>query len=267
MPVSPGLARVLLGLRADKMALRPTHFERTGGRSVGTALVMTSDNHLIDQFARAFKEIDVSTVSTSLVRDSLELIHGSKFEAFVVDTDLDSSHLDLLSEVRTSSSNSKSVIVAVAPAGALPEYARKAGANFVLEQPFNSETVHRTLRAAFGMIVRECRRYFRCPIKIPVTVWSSVSGDIHGETIDISEDGMAVRLPYALGAGTDVVIRFKVTMHSKDLLARAKIIRTGDAGLAGLSFVDLSSETKGHLHEWLSLCLEEKIPSLARQTA
>jgi ActR/RegA family two-component response regulator len=117
------------------MTLRPTHFERTGSRSVGTALVMTTDNHIIDQFSRAFKEIDVSTVSTSLVRDSLELIHGRKFEAFIVDTDLDNAHLDLLSEVRSSSSNSKGVIVAISPTGAVSERAKQAGANFVLEQP------------------------------------------------------------------------------------------------------------------------------------
>jgi hypothetical protein len=117
------------------------------------------------------------------------------------------------------------------------------------------------------MIVRECRRYFRCPVKIPITVWSSVSGDIQGETIDISEDGIAIRLPYTLGASTDVVLRLKLTPQSKQLMARAKIVHTGDAGLAGLKFVDLSNQTKGDLHEWLSLCLEEKIPSLARQTA
>jgi ActR/RegA family two-component response regulator len=249
------------------MTLRPTHFEKTGGRPVGTALVMTTDNRLIDQFARAFKEIDVSTVSTSLVRDSMELIHNRKFEAFILDTDLDNEHLDLLSEVRSSSSNSTAVMIAIAPSAPDCDHAKQAGANFCLEQPLTHETIHRTLRASYGMIVRECRRYFRCPVKIGVTVWSSVSGEIQGETIDISEDGMAIRLPYALGVATELLVRFKLQPAVKELVVRAKIIRTGDNGLAGLSFIEISTATKGQLHEWLSLRLEEKIPSLSKQSA
>jgi ActR/RegA family two-component response regulator len=249
------------------MTLRPTHFEKTGGRAVGTALVMTTDNLIIDQFARAFKEIDVSTVSTSLVRDSLELIHNRKFEAFIVDTELDNDHLDLLSEVRSSPSNSTAVMIAIAPSARVCDHAKKSGANFCLEQPLTQDNIHRTLRASYGMIVRECRRYFRCPVKIPVTAWASVSGEIQGETIDISEDGMAIRIPYTLGVDTELLVRFKLQPAVKELVVRAKIIRTGDNGLAGLNFVEISAAARGQLHEWLSLRLEEKIPSLAKQSA
>jgi hypothetical protein len=249
------------------MSLRPTHFERAAKKSVGTALLMTTNNELIDQFARAYREIDVSTVSTSLVRDSLELIHGRKFEAFVIDTGLDNPHLDLLSEVRSSSSNSTAVMVVVAPPGPMVETARKAGANFVLEEPLTYEAISRTLRASYGMIVRECRRYFRCPLRIPIIVTSSVSGEIRGETIDVSEEGMALRVDYLLGVGTELIVKFKLPGLVKDMVARAEMVRNGDGGVAGIRFVDLSTTSKGQLHEWLSHRLEEKIPSLAKQSA
>jgi hypothetical protein len=99
------------------------------------------------------------------------------------------------------------------------------------------------------MIVRERRRYFPCSLKIEVSVWSSAAGDVQAETIDITEDGMAVRLPYGLGIGTELLLKFKLPTHTKELLARAKIIRNGDAGLAALNFVDLAAQTKGQLHE------------------
>ena len=243
------------------------HLERTVEKSVGTALVITTDNRLIDHLFRAFKEIDVAVVRTGLVRDSLELIHGRKFEAFVVDTALDNAHLDLLSEVRSSSSNHTAVVVAIAPSGLICEKARKAGANFVLEQPLTYDTIHRTLGAAYGMIVREYRRYFRAPLKTAVTVWSSVTGEIRGETVDLSEEGMAIRIPYCLGVGTELLIRFKLSDQNKDLVARANIIHTSEGGISGLHFVEISSLAKGQLHEWLSHRLEEKIPSLAKHSA
>lgn len=249
------------------MSLRPTHYERAHRTAVGTALVMTTNNRLSGQLLRAFKEMNVSTVSTSLVRDSIELIHGRKFEAFVVDTALDTPFLDLLSEIRSSSSNCMAVILAVAPPGSLCELARREGANFILEQPLTFDAILRTLRAAYGMLVREYRRYFRCPIKLPVTVWSSLTAEVQGETVDISEDGMAIRLPYSLGVDTDLVIRIKLSAKSKDLTTRAKIIRTAEGGVVGIRFVEISSFAKAQLHEWLSLRLEEKFPALAKHSA
>jgi hypothetical protein len=249
------------------MSPRPIHFERANRTAVGTALVMTNNNRRSEQLVRAFKEINVATVSTSLVRDSIELIHGRKFEAFVVDTALDTPFLDLLSEIRSSSSNCLAVIMAIAAPGPVCDLARQEGANFILEQPLSYKTILRTLKAAYGMLVREYRRYFRCPIKLPVTVWSSLTAEVQGETVDLSEDGMAIRLPYSLGVDTDLVIRIKLSPNAKDLTTRAKVIRTAEGGVAGIRFVEISSFAKAQLHEWLSLRLEEKFPALARHSA
>lgn len=249
------------------MSFRPTHFEPASVKQLGTALVMSADNRLIDQFSKTFKQIDVSIVSTSLVRDSMELIHGKKFEAFVLDTAIDTTHLDLLSEIRSSASNSNALVIAIAAPGPLCDRAREVGANFVLEQPLPAEIIHRTIRAAYGMIVRECRRYFRCPLKVNATVWSSVSGDMQGETVNLSEDGMALFLPYSLAVDTELLVRFKLPPHPKELVVRAKITRTQENRLAGLKFVEIPDVTRGLLHEWLSHRLEEKIPSLAKQSA
>jgi hypothetical protein len=249
------------------MSLRPTHYEPANGTSVGTALVMTTNNRLSGRLILAFKEINVATVSTSLARDSIELIHGRKFEAFVLDTALDTPFLDLLSEIRSSPSNSMAVIMAIAPPGPICDLARQEGANFILEQPLTFNTILRTLKAAYGMLVREYRRYFRCPIKLPITVWSSLTAEVQGETVDISEDGMAIRLSYSLGVDTDLVIRIKLSAQSEELTTRAKIIRTAEGGVVGIRFVEISSFAKAQLHEWLSLRLEEKYPTLAKHTA
>ncbi len=246
---------------------KPTQFAFSPEKPVTTALVMTADSLLSGQFFRAFQDVDVKVITTGRARESIELIHGRKFEAFVLDTTIDTPFLDLLSEVRSSPSNSTSVVVAVAPAGPLWDKARKAGANFMLEQPPTADAIGRTLRASYGMIVRESRRYFRHSVKLKIMIWSSVTGEIEGQTVNVSEEGMAVRLPYALAPDTELLIRIKLPTSTKDLVSRAKIARTAKNGLVGIQFTEMPGEAKGQLHEWLSRRLEEQVPSLVKHSA
>ena len=246
------------------IAAKPTPNQHLFQAHVGRALVVAADLRLITQFSDALKAIDVVATNTNLVREALELIHGKKFETFVFDTAMDNTFLDLLSEVRLSS-NSHAVIFAVATPGLLCETARTAGANFVLETPLTSESINRTVKAAYGMIVRERRRHFRHPVKLVVTVRAAVTGDIVGETVNLSEEGMGIRIPYALGIGTEVLVRFKLPGHATEIIARASLNRNGENGMAGLRFLQMPNSMKGLLHEWLSLRLEETIPSLGRK--
>jgi hypothetical protein len=99
-------------------------------------------------------------------------------------------------------------------------------------------------------------------------VWSAVTGDIQGEMVDISEEGIGIRLSYFLGVDTEVIARFKLPPNTKEIYVRAKVSRTGEGGLAGFTITEISSQAKAQLHEWLSHRLEEKIPALAsKQTA
>jgi ActR/RegA family two-component response regulator len=234
-------------------------------KGVGTALLVATDEKMVQQFSRSFREMDIVMVNATRVRDAMDLIHGRKFEAFVFDTALDTPFLDLLSEARTSASNSRSVIFALAQPG-VSEAARKAGAHFVLEKPIGTENLHRTLRASYGLIVREYRRYFRHRVRLRVLVSTGVTGEIEGEAVDLSEEGIGVRLPYVLAAGTDIVVRFKLATQSKEILARASIAWTGENGMVGLRFLAMPNTMKAPLHEFLSMRLEESIPSLSRKT-
>jgi hypothetical protein len=262
-PISGGVQAKGRGVAFNIVAKRPPKQRFTLGH-VGRALVVAVDRSLVNQFSDALKAIDVVATNTNLVREALELIHGQKFETFVFDTAMDNIFLDLLSEVRLSS-NSHAVVFAIATPGFLCETARTAGANFVLETPLTSESINRTVKAAYGMIVRECRRHFRHPVKLSAIVHAAVTGNIVGETVNLSEEGMGIRLPYALGIGTEVLVRFKLPGHATEIIARASLNRNGENGMVGLRFLQMPNSMKGLLHEWLSLRLEETIPSLARK--
>jgi hypothetical protein len=67
-----------------------------------------------------------------------------------------------------------------------------AGSSFVLERPLTFDSIRRTLQGAHGLILRERRRSFRCPIAIPVSSQQEGESPICGETVDIGEGGMAL---------------------------------------------------------------------------
>jgi hypothetical protein len=67
-----------------------------------------------------------------------------------------------MEKVRHCPSNRTSVMFAISDSDAETGDAFKEGSNFVLRRPFSEGSIDQTLRAAYGLILREHRRYFRC---------------------------------------------------------------------------------------------------------
>jgi hypothetical protein len=75
-----------------------------------------------------------------------------------------------LQKVRHSPSNRTSVMFAISDSDAETTVALKEGSNFVVRIPLTESSINQNLRAAYGLILREHRRYFRCPVEVPVTL-------------------------------------------------------------------------------------------------
>src|SRR5207244_4856923 len=84
-----------------------------------------------------------------------------------------------------------------------------AGSNFVLERPLSAISVGRTLKAAYGLIIRERLRYFRCPISIPAAIREQEAGEIRCQAVNIREGGMAVISSVHFNSGMQVTLLFE----------------------------------------------------------
>src|SRR5260370_29352245 len=73
-------------------------------------------------------------------------------------------------ETRNWSSNEPAVLFSVSDNQAETTDAFKAGSTFVLRRPLSAASIDLSLKAAYGLIVRERRRYFRCPVEAPVAI-------------------------------------------------------------------------------------------------
>ncbi len=212
------------------------------------ALLVSDDPLTIKQISEPLRELAATTEVCTDVPSAIRLVNTRKFETVVVDL------------VRLSPSNHTTVAFAITEGTKQSAMAFAAGSNFVLERPLSAISVGRTLKAAYGLIIRERLRYFRCPISIPAAIRDQEAGEIRCQAVNISEGGMAVISSVPLKPGMQVTLQFAIPGQGSQFAAESEICWCDEKGRAGLRFGALSPEQKTDLKQWLSKRLEETLP-------
>jgi CheY-like chemotaxis protein len=224
-----------------------------------SALLVSQDTTAIQQISESMQQLAMAPEICPEIPDALRLLGHRKFDAIIVDLQLGEPAQTFLGQVRSSSSNRTAVTFAISNSEKEKLPASEAGAHFVLERPLSLASIDRTLKAAYGMIIRERRRYFRCPITIPADIRQDMQ-EVHGQTVNISEGGMAISIPVPLRAGVPATVRFTLPGKESQFAAQSEICWYKENGRAGLQFRSLSQPQKSELQEWLSRRLEESLP-------
>jgi hypothetical protein len=192
---------------------------------------------------------------------ALALINTQKYEAVIVDLLLGQFAQTILEEVRTSRSNRTAVLFTISGSVEGSAGAFKAGSSFVLERPLSAASVNRTLKAAYGLIVRERRRYFRCPITVSANIQAPGLEPFVGQTINISEGGMALTTPNPLKAGVLVRVRFVLPDRQFNFRIESAVCWSDGTARMGLQFAFAADRhDKSELQDWLAHKLEESLP-------
>ena len=129
------------------------------------ALLVSNDAVISEQISGLLRKLAASTLVSNDLQTALRLLSTRKFEAIVVDLQLGESGLAVLEKVRASPSNRTTVVFAISGSLEDTKKAFEAGSNFVIDRPIVTAAAVRTFKAAYSLIVRERRRYFRCRIQ------------------------------------------------------------------------------------------------------
>lgn len=229
-------------------------------RVIGRVLLVSSDQPAALQLTGLIQQLAMSVEACPEINGALRLLHERKFEAVIVDLALGELAPTLLEQVRLSTSNRTAVTFAISGGREQSDVAYKAGSSFVLERPLVSDTIQHILKAAYGSIVRERRRYFRCPIAITAVMQPKGSIQVVGQTVNISEHGMALTLPVSLEAGSEGIVQFTLPEIQNPIVAESKVCWRNDKGQAGLFFLAISAHDRSELQAWLARKLEEQLP-------
>jgi ActR/RegA family two-component response regulator len=229
--------------------------------SAGKMLLVSPSSLTMYQLAKSAHRFDMSVQVCTEVRTALELVNRQKFDAVTVDLSLGQHATTILRETRLSSANRTAVAFAISSTLDQSAEAFRAGSSFVLERPLSLDSIRRTLHAAHGMILRERRRYFRCPVTIPVSVQQEGAAPVFGESSDISEGGMALRLLSPLKPGAEGIVQFTLPNTLVPIRAEAKIRWCEESGQAGVQFQSLSARNNSELQQWVAGNFEKRLTS------
>jgi CheY-like chemotaxis protein len=222
-------------------------------------LLVSGDTQTIDTLCHFMERMAMHVEVCSDISSATRKLCRGKFEAVVVDFKNPAETLELIKTPREMTSHKGVVVLAILNSSNDMPDAFRAGANFALVRPLLTPILMRTLRAAYPLMVQERRRYYRCPVQLPIHI-SGVSRDFVGKSVNISEGGMALITSVPLRVGENINLRLTLPGAEGTATMSSEVCWTDNAGRVGLVFVEVPATVLEQLQTWLAGRLAECQP-------
>src|ERR1051325_4683794 len=173
-------------------------------------LVVSADKNTVEALSDIMEQMGIYVEVCPDRKSALRSLCNTKYEGLIIDLVQGEDSLDLLRNLPDFTANKSAVSCAILNDLHQKASAFQAGANFVLERPLEIKAAARTVRAAYPMMVRERRRYFRCPVETPTFVEIEPNPEFQANSVNISEAGMAILSPVQVKVGQGVQMRLRI---------------------------------------------------------
>jgi len=216
-------------------------------------LLLSTDPLLVTTFADISQEFGIEAHPSSATQDATEQLAQSKYEGVLVDFDTVSEARPIFAAARQSPSNKNAVLFAVASHATNALSALDDRVQFLLRRPLDRVHMKQALCAAYVLMRRERRRYFRCLAVLPVQLRAGAGEAFRCLTINVSSNGLAVNSPRPQKLGAPVEIELQLpsgfTVHGE-----GAVIWDDKHGKTGIHFHSATAEMQLKLDEWLDTC-------------
>lgn len=217
------------------------------------ALVLCSDDKIIRVLRRVLGDLEITVEECADAGSAVRKLTRQRYEAVIVDCNNEDMAAQVLRSVRAAPRNKHAIAVAVIDSAKAVRSAFDLGAHFVLYKPISLERTKSSFRAARALMKCERRRNTRVAVEIPVTLAIGSGQDkLKTATSDLSEGGMAVRFPRRAHNSGSLRINFTLPGTEHVVECSGAVAWENDSAQAGIRFVDLSPEHRGHLKAWLA---------------
>jgi hypothetical protein len=215
------------------------------------SLVLCSDEKIVRVLRRVLGDLDIGVELVADADSALRRLTRQRYEAIIADCS-DDGAFDVLKSARNAPCNKQAVAVAIVEQVVGLKAVFNIGAHFVLYKPVSSERAKASFRAARALMKSERRRNARVAVQIPVILRGSEAGtNMKVTTVDISEGGMAIRMPNKRRPTGRWQIAFTLPGTDAELEVPAEFAWEGTSAQAGLRFQQVSTEATLKLREWL----------------
>ncbi len=215
------------------------------------SLVLCSDEKIVRVLRRVLGDLDIDVELVADADSALRRLTRQRYEAIIADCS-DDGAFDVLKSARNAPCNKQAVAVAIVEQVVGLKAVFNIGAHFVLYKPVTSEKAKASFRAARALMKSERRRNVRVGVQIPVVLRGTEAGaNMKVTTVDISEGGMAVKMPTKRRPTGRWQIAFTLPGTDAELELPAEFAWEGTSAQAGLRFQQISPEATLKLREWL----------------
>jgi len=229
------------------------------------AVLVSSDRAVVNSMSESLETLGITPVVFKEAALAIETLRSQKTDAFLVDRELDP-QLSILKAMRHSTSSRYAVAFAICSEESRAIAAFRV-ADFVIDKPLASHRVNRTMKAAYGIMLKERMRYFRHALRTEATLVDSSFRKFMAQTSNISQTGMALTCVAPLMAGQLVQLEFALDDDQPKLDCKAQVIWLADRGKTGLALRDMSGSDRERLNEWVeSQFLRRLQPALPGNT-
>jgi len=220
------------------------------------SLLVCRDAEVVRVLRPTLEKLSIVVEVSAAARSGAEILSSSKFDAVIVDCDDLQGGVDVLRGLRKNASNKTSVSFAILNGKTTTQQAFEMGANFVLQKPITTAGTLRCFNTAMSFMVREKRRYFRCPVEMPVTIVFAQGEEIKATATNLSEGGMAVHFDGALAKKAIGKVQFALPGTKVVLEPKGEVAWADGVGRAGIRFQDLPESSREALEKWIMRRLE-----------
>jgi DNA-binding response OmpR family regulator len=221
------------------------------------SLILSKDADVLRVLRPTLEKLSIEVEVCPDAKKASEILIAEKFDAVIVDCDDLQGGVAVLEGLRNTPSNKNSVTFALLNGKkTTTQEAFGMGVNFVLQKPVSTLNASRCFHAALSYMVRERRRYYRAPIKMPVRVVLDEK-EWKASSTNISEGGIALMVHRALPKSGRPRLHFTLPETSLAFEVESEIAWADIKGLVGLRFLNLPQSSLEHLEKWLAGRLDE----------
>jgi PilZ domain len=226
-------------------------------------LLVCRDIQVIETFCRFAQAMSIHVELSCDVESAMRKLCHGKFEGVIVDLEVDGGH-ELLPKIRTLTSNKSVLSFAILQQHYQRGDSFPSTASFVLERPLLSAVVLRVLKASYPMMVRERRRYFRCPLQISVFVTREGEPEFAVTSLNLSEAGICLNSSTPIKVGDRLRLRLCLPGDTEFLNLAGVVCWSEALGRLGVQFSGLTDKVAQSLRSWLAERLEQTLATNPR---
>jgi DNA-binding response OmpR family regulator len=233
------------------------------------ALVVDDEAAVCQLIQDVMNSAGIKSLTLTKSAEAAEYLRGEKFDVVLLDLRMPSPDgVEVARQARDSGYNRMTPIIMISDDQHLSAVSEGfgAGASFFLYKPIDKGRLLHLIRATQGAIENEKRRFRRVSYSARVRLKSD-QGEVQGETVDISMNGMLVKVARVLAIGTLVEVKMDLARGEKPFAGSGSVVRKLNEGQMGIEFNLTVQSERGRLQEFLLTLISQDVEAMQTEQA